>query len=74
MMEAIKKSKNQENTNTLVLTDFQKQVLIETHTILNSSLAINLFQKDLIDKFQRMKEELDYRGIPTLNILSMGPY
>ena len=74
MMEAIKKSKNQENTNTLVLTDFQKQVLIETHTILNSSLAINLFQKDLIDKFQTMKEDLDYKGTPTLNTNRLLPF
>ena len=62
LVSMVEKFKNQENTSTLVLTDFQKQVLNETHVILNNSLAINAFQKNLSAKIQRMKEDSDYRG------------
>ena len=62
LVSMVERFKNQENTSTLVLTDFQKQVLNETHIILNNSLAINAFQKNLSAKIQRMKEDSDYRG------------
>ena len=62
LVSMVERFKNQENTSTLVLTDFQKQVLNETHIILNNSLAINTFQKDLSAKIQKMKEDSDYKG------------
>ena len=55
LISLVESYNNQKNKSSVALSDFQKQVLNETHMILNKSLTINAFQENLKDKIQRIK-------------------
>ena len=55
LISMVESYSNQKNKSSVALSDFQKQVLIWTHMILNKSLTIKAFQENLKDKIHRIK-------------------